>query len=71
MRSGPPRRNQLVSYAAWKRQIGKLRVQVSQLAAADAEFDSAEAMFGDADAFPGRDGPLDRVPTGGHLIQHI
>jgi len=54
---GPPGRNQLLSHADWKRQIGEAAaVQVAELATADPELDPAESMRTDAHAFPGANG---------------
>ena len=65
MRPGLPLRNQLFAHLDRKWEIGQpAAVQVSELAPAEAEFDAAEAMRLDADAFPSGDLVLDERDKG-------
>ncbi len=52
MRRRPPIGDQSVADRSWERQIGKGSVQVSQLAASDAEFNTAKAVLMDRHPFP-------------------
>ena len=54
MRAGPSRRDELVANTARERQIGESRMQVAELAPAEPEFDTAEAVAVGRDAFPTR-----------------
>ncbi len=62
MRFGPAGRNQLLSHAYWKRQIGEaVAVQVAELATADPELDPAESMRTNAHTLPAADGLFNLV----------